>query len=163
MNRKQFVILLVLVVVLGAAGLAIYQRNASSWRSAGQTLGQKLLGNLPTNWVNSVAAIVIKSGTNALTLHKKDNLWSVQERSDYPADFSVISGFLLKAVELKATQTEEVGPSQLGRYNLLPPGPGTNTGALVEFKDADGKTLGSLLIGKQHMRKSARPDRKSVV
>jgi hypothetical protein len=157
MNRKQFVILLVLVVVLGAAGLAIYQRNASSWSSSGQPLGQKLLGNLPTNWVNDVAAIVIKSGTNALTLHKKDNLWRVQERSDYPADFSVISGFLLKAVDLKATQTEEVGPSQLGRYNLLPPGPGTNTGALVEFKDADGKTLGSLLIGKQHMRKSARP------
>ncbi len=157
MNRKQFIILLILVVVLGAAGLLHYQRNASSWSSGGQSIGRKLLGDLPTNWVNDVAAIAIKAGTNELTLAKNDNLWRVQQRNDYPADFSLISGFLLKAAELKVTQTEEVGPSQLGRYNLLPPGPGTNTGALVEFKAEGGKTLQSLLIGKPHTRKPARP------
>ena len=154
MNQKQFAILLALVVVLGAAGLVLYRHNSSSWQSANQSIGKKLLGDLP---INDVAAIVIKSGTNELNLVKKDNLWRVQERSDYPADYSIISGFLLKAVDLKATQTEEVGPSQLGRFKLLPPGPATNTGTLVEFKDQGGKPLKSLLIGKEHLRKSARP------
>lgn len=151
MNRKQLCVLLALVVVFGALGWILYQRNQTSWQSAGQSIGKKLLGDLP---INDVAAIVIRGGTNELDLVKKDNLWRVAQRHDYPANYADISGFLIKAVDLKAAQTEEIGPSQLGRFKLLPPGPATNTGILVEFKDAAGKTLKSLLLGKQHMRKS---------
>jgi hypothetical protein len=152
MNRKQFIILLALVVVLGITGLVLYQRNKDSWQGGGrQGAALKLLGDLP---VNDVAAIVIKGGTNQLDLVKKDNLWRVQERDDYPANFSEISGFLLKAVDLKAAQTEEIGASQLGRYKLLSPGPGTNTAVLVELRDQHGKVIKSLLLGKTHMRKS---------
>ena len=152
MNRKQFIILVVLVVALGIAGLLLYQRNQSSWQGSGrQGAAQKLLGDLP---VNDVAAIVIKGGTNQLDLVKKDNLWRVKERDDYPANFTEISGFLLKALDLKAVQTEEIGTSQLGRYKLLPPGPATNTAVLVELRDQNGNVIKSLLLGKTHMRKS---------
>jgi len=152
MNRKQLIVLLVLVVVLGAAGLVIYQRNQSSWQGSGREgAARKLLGELP---VNDVAAIVIKGGTNELELVRKDNLWRVKQRKDYPANFSEISGLLLKAADLKAAQTEEVGPSQLGRFKLLPPGTGTNTAVLVELRDQGGKVIKSLLLGKTHMRKS---------
>ena len=152
MNRKQFIILLVLVVVLGVAGKVLYQRNQTSWQGGGrQGAALKLMGDLP---VNDVAAIVIKGGTNRLDLVRKDNLWQVKERNDYPANFSQIREFLLKAVELKAAQSEEIGPSQLGRYKLLPPGPATNTAVLVELRDQNGKVIKSLLLGKTHMRKS---------
>jgi hypothetical protein len=152
MNRKQFIILLVLVVVLGVAGKVLYQRNQTSWQGGGrQGAALKLMGDLP---VNDVAAIVIKGGTNRLDLVRKDNLWQVKERNDYPANFSQIREFLLKAVELKAAQSEEIGPSQLGRYKLLPPGPATNTAVLVEMRDQNGKVIKSLLLGKTHMRKS---------
>src|ERR1017187_1921280 len=121
MNRKQLIVLIVLLVVLGIVGLKLYQSNQTSWQGgARQGTPLKLLGDLP---VNDVAAIVIKGGTNQLDLVKKDGLWRVKERNDYPANFSEISGFLLKAADLKAAQTEEIGPSQLGRYKLLPPGP----------------------------------------
>jgi len=152
MNRKQLIILVVLVVVLGAAGLWLNQRNQSSWQGGGrQGAASKLLGELP---VNDVAAIVIKGGTNELELLRKDNLWRVKQRNDYPANFSEISSFLLKAADLKAAQTEEIGASQLGRYKLLPPGPGTNTAVLVELRDQGGKVIKSLLLGKTHMRKA---------
>ncbi len=152
MNRKQLIILLVLVVALGIAGKVLYQRNQSAWQGGGrQGAALKLMGDLP---VNDVAAIVIKGGTNQLDLVRKDNLWRVKERNDYPADFAAISGFLLKAVDLKAAQTEEIGASQLGRYKLLPPGPATNTAVLVELRDSNGKVLKSMLLGKTHMRKS---------
>jgi hypothetical protein len=152
MNRKQFIILLVLVVMLGVAGKVLYQRNQTSWQGGGrQGAALKLMGDLP---VNDVAAIVIKGGTNRLDLVRKDNLWQVKERNDYPANFSQIREFLLKAVELKAAQSEEIGPSQLGRYKLLPPGPATNTAVLVEMRDQNGKVIKSLLLGKTHMRKS---------
>jgi hypothetical protein len=151
MNRKQLVTLLVIVVALGAAGLYIKRRNETSWQSSNQSIGKKLLGDLP---VNDVAAILIKSNTNELVLAKKDNLWRVKERNDYPANYSEISGFLLKAADLKAVQTEEIGKSQLGRYKLLPPGQGTNSAMLVELRDQNGKAIKSLLLGKPHMRKA---------
>ena len=152
MNRKQLLILVVLVVVLGVVGLVLHQRNKTSWQGGSrQGAASKLLGDLP---VNDVATIVIKGGTNELDLVKKDNLWRVQQRSDYPASFSEISSFLLKAADLKAAQTEEIGPSQLSRYKLLPPGPGTNTAVLVELRDQNGKVIRSLLLGKSHMHKT---------
>jgi hypothetical protein len=152
MNRKQLLILLGLVVVLGIAGLALYKRNQTSWQGSGrQGAASKLLGDLP---VNDVASIVIKGGTNELDLVRQDNIWRVKQRNDYPANFTEISSFLLKAADLKAVQTEEIGPSQLGRYKLLPPGPATNTAVLLELRDQGGKVIKSLLLGKTHMRKA---------
>ena len=150
MNRKQFVILLVLVVVVGAAGWLIRQKNQESWHAGGGGAGQKLLPNFA---VNDVVQITIKSGTNELNLAKRDNLWRVLERADYPANFSEISGLLTKLADLKIVQTEEIGPSQLGRFELQPPSAATNTGTQVEFKDQNGKTLASLLLGKKHISK----------
>jgi len=150
MNRRQFIISLALVAVIGAAGLIVHQRGSQSWHSAAAAIGRKLLPNLP---VNDIAQITIQSGTNTLNLARRDTLWRVRERGDYPANFSQISGLLLKLADLKIVQTEEIGPSQLGRLELLPPGAQTNSGTLVEFKDQSGKTLNTILLGKTHTRK----------
>src|ERR1041384_786885 len=107
MNRKQFIMLLMAVMLIGGAGWLVYQRGAHSWRQAGNRLGEKLLPNLA---INDVTQISITSGTNRLTLARHDNLWRVRERSDYPANFSEISDLLLKLSDLKVAQTEEIGP-----------------------------------------------------
>ncbi len=152
MNRKQFLILLVLVVVVGAAGLLVRKQTENSWHSGGAAIGQKLLPDLP---VNDVAQIIIKSSAGEVNLARRDNLWRVRERADYPANFSQISSLLIKLADLKVAQSEEMGPSQLGRFELLPPGTAPNAGTTVEFKDQGGKTLGSLLLGKKHIKKPA--------
>ena len=148
MNRKQFIILLVLVAVIGAAGLIIHQRNRQSWQSGGAAIGQKLLPNLA---INDVAQITIQSGTNELDLARRDHLWRVRQRAGYPANFSQISALLMKFPDLKVVQTDEVGPSQLGRFDLLPAGAEKNSGTLLAFKDQSGKTLDTLLLGKKHI------------
>jgi Tfp pilus assembly protein PilN len=150
MNRKQFILLLVLVVVVGAAGLLVRERSSNSWKSATAAIGQKLLPNLA---VNDIAQITIKSGASELNLVRRDNRWRVRERGDYPANFSQISELLIKLADLKIAQSEEIGPSQLGRLELQPPGAGANSGTQLEFKDQAGKTLDSLLLGKKHMKK----------
>jgi Domain of unknown function (DUF4340) len=149
MNRKQFIILLVLVALVGAAGWIVHQRGQQSWQSSGQTAGGKLLPNLP---VNDIAQMTIQSGTNELTLAKRDNLWRVQQRGGYPADFSKISSLLMKLSDLKIVQSEDAGPSELGRFDLQPPGAATNSGTRLAFNDAKGKTLASVLLGKKHMK-----------
>jgi hypothetical protein len=153
MNRKQFTLILVLLVVLGLAGLLIYRHSQSSWQTTNQNLGQKLLGDFP---VNDVGRIAIKQDTNELNLVKKDDVWRVQERNNYPANYSEISGFLLKARDLKIVQSEKVGASQLPKLALAP-GQGTNSPLVVDFKDQKDKTIKTLLLGKKQMKKNDRP------
>ncbi len=159
MNRKQFLILLILVLVVGGGGLLIYQRNNRSWENSAGNLGGKLLPGLP---INDIAAITIKNGSSELHLARTENLWRVHERGNYPANFGQISEWLIKLSDLKIAQSQEVGPSQLGRFALLPPGPATNTGTEVEFANASGKVVNSLLLGKKHMKKPASPQAQSM-
>ncbi|HXC98962.1 MAG TPA: hypothetical protein VN048_06445, partial [Verrucomicrobiae bacterium] len=68
MNRKQLVILVVLLVVLGGAGLLVQNhRNAATDTGAGDQGGKLLGDNFP---INDVAAISIQQGTNQLNLVK---------------------------------------------------------------------------------------------
>ncbi|MCS7091630.1 MAG: DUF4340 domain-containing protein [Verrucomicrobiota bacterium] len=152
MNRKQFALLLGLVVVLGGAGYWLYRQEIRTWRQGHSAEEAKLLPGLP---INDIAHVRILQGTQELNLVKKEGLWRVRERADYPANFQQIGDWILKASELKAVQVEEVGPSQLGRLSLLPPNEGTNAAVLVEFMDAQGKRVGGLLLGKTQSRASA--------
>jgi hypothetical protein len=154
MNLKQLGILLALVVVLGGAGLVVYRNQNASWKGGNADIGKKLLDDLP---VNDVAQIAITQGTNQLNLVKKDDLWRVQERHDYPASYSQIRDFLLKAQGLKAVQSEIVGPSQLAALRLAPPGQGTNSALVVAFKGPSGNLIKTLLLGKPHLKKSGEP------
>jgi hypothetical protein len=154
MNLKQLGILIVLVIVIGGAGLMLHNRQKSSWTGGGADVGKKLLGDkFP---VNDVAHISVQHGTNALNLVKKDDLWRVREHGDYPANFSQISDLLLKLRDLKIVQVEEIGPSQLGRMELAP-GQGSNSAVVVQFDDQSDKPINTLLLGKKHMKKSAQP------
>ncbi len=154
MNRKQLIILIVLVALIGGAGWIIFKRQNSSQSPSDQKLGQKLFTDLP---VNDIAQIHIQQSGAELNLVKKDGLWRVQERGDYAADFNKISDFLLKAKDLKVSQSEEIGPSQFAKLELLEPAKGANSGTLVEFKDKSGKAVQSVILGKKQMRKSAQP------
>jgi hypothetical protein len=153
MNRNQLIILLVLVVVLGGAGVMLHNRQQSSWAGANPSAGKKLLGDFA---INDVAHIEIKQGTNDLNLAKRDNAWRVRERNDYSANYPQLSELLIKLADLKIVQSEPIGQSQLAKLGLVP-GAGTNSAVVVDFKDKDDKPIRSLLLGKKHMKKSNRP------
>src|SRR5215471_17249670 len=137
MNRNQLSLLLFLLVVVGIGGLMVYHKQNDVRSTGDPAIGKKLLGDLP---VNDVARISIKQDTNELNLVKKDGRWRVRERNDYPANYSEISEFLLKARDLKIVQSEQVGPSQLPRLSLVP-GQGTNAPMVVDLKDQKDKSI----------------------
>jgi hypothetical protein len=153
MNLKQLGILIAIVIVVGGAGLVLHNRQQSTWSGGGADVGKKLLGDFP---FNDVAHIEIRHGTNEMNLVKKADFWRVRERGDYPANFSQISEFLLKARDLKIVQVEEIGPSQLARMELAQ-GQGTNSAVVVELKDQGENLIRTLLLGKKHMKKSPSP------
>lgn len=151
MNGKQLTALVVLVALVAAAGWVIHQRGNDSWQSADQTIGGKLLPNFP---INDVAQISIGSGSNQLTLARGGDVWTVRQRGGYPADFSQISSLLMKLSNLKIVQREETSPSELARFDLAP-SDAAHAGTLLQLKDQNGKTVASLLLGKEHMNQPA--------
>ncbi|MBI3881557.1 MAG: DUF4340 domain-containing protein [Verrucomicrobia bacterium] len=157
MNRKQFLVVLVLVLVLGGAGLLLLRKHTASYSQSGGSLGGKVLGEFD---VNAVAQITIKQSAGEVNLAKQGDQWRVRERSDYPANFADLSESLRQLADLKFVQHETVGASFLPRLELTAPGQGTNgaSGTLVELKDKDGKLLKSVLLGKKNFKKSARDD-----
>jgi hypothetical protein len=147
MNRKQLTLVIVLGLVLGGAGLYQYLQRQQSTRDT--RMGAKLLG---TNFdVNAVAALSIRTSSNVLNVAKTGDLWTVKERGDYPANFTTIADFLGKLAGLKIVKPVEVGPSRLPVLQLLPPDK-NGPGVLVELKDAAGKPVKTLLLGKQTMK-----------
>jgi len=160
MNRKQFLILVLALVVLGGVGLALFWQDIAAYRSTGAKIGARLLPNLK---LADVAYIQLRDARHVATLARKDNRWVVQERGDYPANFQEISDAVIKLIELKVVQSEEIGASLLPRVALAPPPEkpsadvkdeqAKQTGTRVEMKDAAGKTLATLTVGKVVLKK----------
>ena len=95
----------------------------------------------------------MKATGGELNLVKQDDVWTVGERANYPANYEQVGGLIRKIWDMKTVQEVKVGASQFARLELVEPGKGEGAGTLVEFKDKDGKTLGSLILGKKHMKK----------
>lgn len=155
MNRKQFLILVIVLIVLGGAGLGVFWQDIADYRASGARIGAKLL---PDFRIADVAQVRLQDAQDEVTLVNKGDRWVVQERGDYPANFQDISGLLVKLIELKVTQAETVGAALLPRVELVAPeqkipAGKEGIGTLVEFKNKDGKVLASLVLGKKVLKK----------
>jgi hypothetical protein len=153
MKGKQLAFVLVLVVAFGAVALYLNLRNTASWSSSAITSKNKILDFQ----LNDVSQTTIKSNEAELNLVKKDDVWTVKERADYPADFTKVSSLLKKLWELYPVQDMKVGASQLGRLQLTEPGQGIGNGMLIDLKAAGDKQLGALLLGKKVLRDPDKP------
>ncbi len=158
MNRKTFLILMALLVVLGGAGLALFWQDLSAWRKADVKIGSKIFDQLP---VNDIAQIRLKDGKGEATLVLKDGRWAVMQRGDYSANVQEIGNLILKLPDLKVVQTENVGAALLPRLNLIDPAKDAKdgkdgkddkddkAGTLFELSDKSGKVIGSVLLGRK--------------
>src|ERR1041385_3491086 len=153
MKGKQLAIVLGLLVALGGIALFLNQRNSASWSSTATTSTGKVLDFQ----LNDVSQVTVKEGSGELNLVKKDDIWRVKERADYPAAFDKVSSLLRKLWELRPVQDVKIGPSQLGRLQLTGPSQGSTSGTLVDLKGGGDKRLAALLVGKKYVKNSDQP------
>jgi hypothetical protein len=153
MKGKQFAIILVLLIVVGGVALYLSHRNSASWSETATTTSGKVL-DFP---LNDVSQLTIKEGGAELNLARKDDVWTVKERADYPADFDKVGALIRKLWELKPVQDVKIGPSQLARLQLTPPAPGSTNGTLLDLKGAGDKRIAALLLGKKNLRNTDQP------
>ena len=150
MNRKQFSILLAVLAILGSVVWSLKTSDDSSWTQTANRVGQTLIPNFP---INDVADIHIDNGRTSVRLVKKDGQWRVKERGDYPANFALISDFLLKIRDQKIIQSDAITPEQRPDLYLIEPIKDKPSAIAVELKDAKAKSIGRLLLGKRLMKK----------
>lgn len=150
MSRKQFFYLVIALVVLGGIGLALFWQDIGAYRASGAKIGARLLPGLK---IAEVAEVRLQDAKDRVTLARREQDWIVQERGGYPASIQEISDLLIKLVELKVTQSEHVGASLLPRVELGEPGKGEGAGTVIEFRDAAGRQLARLIIGKKVLKK----------
>jgi len=143
-NARVAAILLLLLVVLGGAAIVYQQQEKNRRPSNAASLGQVLLKDLKAA---DIASIYIAEPKASLTLERKDERWTIAERGGFPADFSKVREFVLKAIELKAGQSEPIGDKDRARLNL------DESATQVIFRGADGKPLRALIVGKKYFKR----------
>lgn len=137
--------MVVLAGVLGGAAYVLNKKDDTSTATGGG-VGAKVI-ELP---INDIAGVAIQSASGSLSLVKKADVWTVEDRAGYPANFERVHGLLMKVWDLKTVQEVKVGASQFARLELSEPLAGSGT--KIEFKDKDGKALGAVLLGKKFMK-----------
>ena len=147
MKIKTLVILLVILAVLAGAGTLIIRMKAPG--PLDRRLGSPLLENLP---VNKILSIIIKSPGKAVSLVKKTDHWVVENRFDYPADFSKIIGLVRKLKEAKVGRQFEPSEDILKRLSLKDPDdPGAREaekGIRIHLKGEKNQPFADILLGK---------------
>lgn len=150
MNRKQFSILLAVLVILGGLVWTLRKSDESSWTQTANRVGQTLLPNFP---INDVANIRIDNGHTEVSLAKQDGQWRVKERGDYPANFTMISDLLLRIQDQKIIQSDAISAEQRPDLYLIEPIKDKASAIAVELQDANAKSIAKLLLGKRYMKK----------
>ncbi len=148
---KKIVILLAVLAAL--IGIVVVSQNSrdkrmTRTRTAGAKERTMLLPGLD---VNNIKKIRIKDTTSEVNLNVSGDKWVVAERGNYPASFDKISRVIMELRDQKVSKNQRLGKSAWGdpAVKLLPPGEGDakGQGMLVDFQDAKGNAIKSLILG----------------
>ena len=153
MNARVAAILVVLLVVLGGGALLYQQQERAQRPDNVGTLGRTLFKDLQAA---EIAAIRIVEPNATLTVRRKDDRWVIAERGDFPADVSKVREFVLKAIGLKVGQSEPLGEKDRARLNL------DASATRVEFRNAEDKALGVLLVGRKYFKREVENPDKAI-
>jgi hypothetical protein len=91
-----------------------------------------------------------------LTLQRKDEGWVIAERADFPADLGKVRELVLKMIGLKVGQSEPLGDKDRARLSL------DASGTKLELNGADGKAMGTLIVGKKYFKREVDNPEKAI-
>ncbi len=111
-------------------------------------MGQNFFDDLA---VNDIASIQIASSDGTVLLKKGADLWVVEDRYGYPADFSKITDLVKKLKDAKVGRSFNATDEVLARLAMYPPEktdvPENQRGTRVVFKNGQDQTLADVMMG----------------
>ncbi len=147
MKGKQLLIAVLALGILGSIAYFTSDKTLGGDASDKAGIGKTVVTDLDPA---KIATIAITDNDATLTLAQIDKKWTVTERDGFAAKFDDIQKLVTSAVSLKSLRQIRASKKQHGRFELLDPADSDeNTGTRVEFKDAQGRVLKRLLLGKK--------------
>jgi hypothetical protein len=141
---SRTVVALVLVALLG--GAAAWLAGGSRTTPAATGLDVPLIAGLSER-VNDVGSISILSKDEHFTVRKDGGTWKVVEHGNYPASFELVKKTLMGLVDMKTLEAKTGNPDLYKKIGVEDPEqPGADS-ALVTLLDANGQSLGAVILG----------------
>lgn len=144
MKPKTFIFLLLLCGVLG--GLDYFLFNERLNKNQPKFFG-KLFEFVSAN---DIEAIQIISSTDSVKLRKTD-IWQVENRYNFPANFSMIIDFIMKFKNLKGDRSFKATDEIISRLALRSPDeknfPENQKGTRIIFQDKNMEVLADFILG----------------
>jgi len=144
--------LLILGGVLVASAVTWYfvkQDQAETFSGKAAEVGQILLSDIP---YETAAAFTVTDEKHTVEIARKDGKWVIPTRDNFPANVTTVNDLTDNTFNLKVQRVEKgVGASHYGRLGLAAKGgdaKGEEIGRTISIKDASGKELGGLVVGK---------------
>lgn len=153
---QQKTLLILAVATLGVGGIAWWKLGSDSAAVSSQATTGKLFPELEKQ-VNDVHTILIERAAGSITLQRAAGGWGVTEKQGYPVDMESVRKSLIALAQMTAVEAKTSDPE---RYSKLGVEDITAAGAAsiqVTLKDAGGKEVAKLILGKEQEGKGGMP------
>jgi hypothetical protein len=146
MRQSNFLALLgvTIVAVIAAVLVSLGDDTASS----DPRIGTLVMTNL-TARLGEVARLTDIKGDSKTTLARRDGVWVVEEKYDYPADSGKMKTTLFALAAVRYAEPKTAKPDLYSRLDVENPGKKDSDAQLVTLSDASGKLLGEMIFGKR--------------
>jgi hypothetical protein len=163
MQQKNLLILgTVTVAALGVAALALRNPDAAASKSEDARLFPVLAEH-----INEVTELRIEKGSKSATLKREGGRWKLADRGGYPAQFEKVKELAVRIADLEIEEAKTAKKSNHAQLGVEWPPPAKKEGAtaegeeepesesaLVTLRDAGGKDLAAVVVGKSEWRGS---------
>jgi hypothetical protein len=146
MKPKTVISLLAVVLILAAASYFLLNDQTSDKKQ--NQMGAELMQDLP---LNDIAAITIFGPKGSVKLIHGPVVWQVENKYNYPADFSKIIELTKNVKHIKVGRSFQATDDSLTRQKLFDPkdekASNDQKGIRITFADDKDKPLADLIIG----------------
>jgi hypothetical protein len=149
MQQKNLLILsVVTVATLGVAALTLRDGGATASPSATKLLFPEL-----SQRINELGEVRLEKGGKSATLKKEGGKWSLADRGGYPVDLAKVKELVVRVADLEVVEAKTAKKANHQKLAVEWPvtaeeGSEAANAGLVTLKDASGKELAALVVGK---------------
>jgi hypothetical protein len=145
---KAKYILIMLVVAAGLVAMAVVSSHKGR-KTIPDAIGKPLL---PEFDASRVSTIRITTADASATIRLDNDKWSVVEKHGYPADVQKLGNAITSLKSAKIRDVPRLSEAKREELGVVAPPAGNAKSASLTFSDAQGQSLATLLLGKEHMQ-----------
>ncbi|HXP76505.1 MAG TPA: DUF4340 domain-containing protein [Stellaceae bacterium] len=142
------------ITLMAVAALSVVAAAAVSFTSGAVPVdplaGKPVLPQVKAKPEN-VAKVIVKRSTGTASFVRQGDIWTVTEKSGYPADAAKVRKMLEGLAEITYVEPKTAEPGLYKRLNVEDPSAEKSQSALVEVYDGQGGALGSVIAGRRRI------------